>query len=130
MPAGVRIIFDAITAAVLHHDHEAARRAIVALTVEGSYSGPRGDPEAVFLCAALSARIADDERALELLEETVRGGYEPIHLLDTSPVFDRIRPSPRFRASVEHARRRREVAAAIFERNGGGTLLNLPPGGA
>jgi non-specific serine/threonine protein kinase len=130
MPPGVRIIFDAITEGVFHRNREAARRAIVGLTVDGSYTGPRGDPEAVFLCAALSARIADDERALELLEETVRGGYGPMHLLDTSAIFDRIRPSPRFKALVEHARRRREVAAAIFERNGGGTLLNLPPGGA
>jgi TolB-like protein/tetratricopeptide (TPR) repeat protein len=130
IPPGVRIIYDAISDAVHYGKPDSARRAVRELTAEGSYSGPRGDPEAMFLCASLSARIGDDEVALTLIEETVRNGYGAIYLLETSPTFDGVRSSPRFTAALELARRRREVAAAIFERNGGGTLLGLAPGTA
>jgi hypothetical protein len=109
---------------------EAARAAIDAVLNTDGYSGPRGDPEAVFLCAALAGRVKDDALALDLLEEVVRGGYNPLHLLETSFVFDSVRPTPRFAAMMETVRRRREVAVAIFERNGGGTLLGLAPGAA
>jgi hypothetical protein len=130
LPAGVRLIFDAIRDSVKDGNHDAARQAIAAMTVEGSYSGPQGDPEAIFLCAALSARIGDGDVAVDLVDRTVRGGYGPIHLLETSAVFAAVRSSPRFTAALDLARRRREVATAIFERNGGGTLLGLAPGTA
>jgi hypothetical protein len=89
-----------------------------------------GDPEAVFLFSALAARIADADDALALIERSVSGGYAAVHLLETSPVFTALRATPRFTAVVETARRRRAVAAAIFERHNGSTLLGLPPGGA
>jgi serine/threonine protein kinase len=130
MPPGVKIIYDAIRDAVVQASPESARRAIDLLTSDASYAGPRGDPEAIFLCVSLLARIGDDDRSLTLLEETVRGGYGPVLLLETSPVFARMRSNPRFTAALDVARRRREIAAAVFERNGGGTLLGLAPGAA
>src|SRR5205085_5899788 len=62
LPGGVRLIFDAIRDGV-NNDADAARRAIIGLTLDGTASGPRFDPEAVFLCAAVSARIGDDDRS-------------------------------------------------------------------
>jgi non-specific serine/threonine protein kinase len=130
LPPGSRLIAEAIRDTIDESSHEAARKAIDAVLMTDSYSGPRGDPEAVFLCAALAGRVGDPSLALDLLEEVIRGGYNPLHLLETSFVFDSVRPTARFGALVETVRRRREIAAAIFERNGGGTLLGLAPGAA
>jgi hypothetical protein len=131
LPHGVRLIFDAIAGTVRGSSVEAARKTIDEMMTDGPLGGgPRGDPEALFLCAALAARIGDRDRALNLLEQTVTGGFWPVQSLETAALFAPLRSNPRFAGALDNARRRREVAAAIFERNGGGTLLGLPPGAA
>jgi TolB-like protein/tetratricopeptide (TPR) repeat protein len=128
MPRGMRLHFEAIRDGVQATTRDAARRALEVLTADGSEGVAAGDPEAMFLYGSLAARIGDDDEALRLLEQAIGAGFSPLYLLETSPLYARIRSTPRFNALLETARRRREVGAAIFERNGGGTLLGLAPG--
>jgi serine/threonine protein kinase len=130
LPPAARLIADSIRVMATDSTPEAARRAIEAVLSTDGHNGPRGDPEAVFMCAAMAGKVDDQSLALDLLEEVIRGGYNPLYLLENSFVFDTVRPSPRFAALVDTVRRRREIAVAIFERNGGGTLLGLAPGTA
>jgi serine/threonine protein kinase len=130
LPSGFRLTVKAVQAAFAIPPDPNALRALDDAIGLGSANGPQGDPEAVLFYAFVAARLKDRERALTLIERSVGGGFAPVHILETAPALDFIRGDPRFTAAIETARRRREVAAAIFERNGGGTLLGLAPGTA
>jgi hypothetical protein len=124
------LIVHAIRALSVPHPGVEAIRALDAAIGLDSPTGPQSDPEAILIYAFLSTHLQNPGRTLELLERSVRGGFAPVYLLETSPRLDFIRTEPRFVTALDIARRRREVAAAIFERNGGGTLLGLAPGTA
>jgi TolB-like protein len=85
------------------------------------------DPEALFLFGWIFAARGDGERALEVLERSIQGGYLGARTLERDERFDALRGEARFRELVKTANAGRGKALAAFREAGGETLLGLEP---
>jgi TolB-like protein/tetratricopeptide (TPR) repeat protein len=83
------------------------------------------DPEASFMYALVLFGTGHTERGLDLLESTVRGGYNAATALAEEPSFDAVRGQPRFEALREEAEARRAQAVAAYRSAGGERLLGI-----
>jgi non-specific serine/threonine protein kinase len=83
------------------------------------------DPEASFMYALVLFRTGQVERGLDLLESTVRGGYNAATAIAEEPSFDAVRGQPRFEALREEAEARRAEALAAYRSAGGERLLGI-----
>jgi len=83
------------------------------------------DPEALYLIVLAFAGIGREERALELLENTVRAGYFISPTLRSDPLLSPIRIDPRFASILEIAEAGSASARRRFDRAGGNELLGL-----
>ena len=71
------------------------------------------DPEALYYAARQYAIVGGTDRALELLEQCVRG-YFQVSALQCDPWLDPIRDSPRFAPIVASAKEGRDRALAVW----------------
>lgn len=83
------------------------------------------DPESSYYCGRHLAHLGDTETALNLLEQSVDGGYTCVEPLMNDPWLDALRDAPRFVALLARARERNESATAAFHAARGPQLLGL-----
>ncbi|MBI3791585.1 MAG: hypothetical protein HY275_12005, partial [Gemmatimonadetes bacterium] len=117
-PHAYRVTLDAMLQSA-GDDLAAARRALDAA------EAVHADPEAFFLMAMGHARLGDTERAMAQLVRVIAGGFVPLDLLESAPVFAAVRAHPGYAALAADARRRVALARAIFERGKGRELLGV-----
>jgi eukaryotic-like serine/threonine-protein kinase len=84
------------------------------------------DPEAMFYCGRVLARIGDDDRALEFLSRSVERGYCGQPALARDPWFDSLRGRADFRRLLERADAFQRAAASAFIAAGGERILGAP----
>ena len=116
MPAAYRATANAARAALF--DEPAAARAALK---EGFAA--IDDPEWHYTVGTLLARVGDPERAVDMIEKAVDGGYLVAPALAKDPVLDPLRGQARFEALLARAESRREAALAAFRQAGGESLL-------
>jgi len=116
MPAAYRATANAARAALF--DEPAAARAALK---EGFAA--IDDPEWHYTVGTLLARVGDPERAVDMIEKAVDGGYLVAPALAKDPVLDPLRGLARFEALRARAESRREAALAAFRQAGGESLL-------
>jgi DNA-binding winged helix-turn-helix (wHTH) protein/tetratricopeptide (TPR) repeat protein len=83
------------------------------------------DPESIYYVARHLAHLGDTATALNLLEQSVDGGYTCVEPLLDDPWLDSVRGAPRFAALLARARERNESALAVFQAARGPQLLGL-----
>jgi tetratricopeptide (TPR) repeat protein len=103
----------------LEHDPEAVRAAVQRALAAFH------DPEASFMYSLILFRTGQVEEGLELLESSVRGGFNATTAMAEEPSFDPMRGDPRFEALREHAAARRAEALAAYRAAGGERLLGI-----
>ena len=92
---------------------------------EGILASNTHDPEVLFHMARTVARCGHRPRALELLSQSVDGGYFNIPLFARDPWLDPLRGDPSFADITARADARHRHARDAFEQAGGHRLLAL-----
>lgn len=83
------------------------------------------DPEGILFCARNLARVQERDFALQLLGQTVDGGFYCSLPLVQDPWFDSVRADPGFIRILHRAEEKSREAAAAFGRAGGERLLGI-----
>jgi serine/threonine protein kinase/tetratricopeptide (TPR) repeat protein len=85
------------------------------------------DPEAIFLEGWMLCDVGALDAGLDGLRRAVAKGYYPAATLETSRVFDPLRASSTFRATLAEAKAGRDRALMAFRDAGGERLLGQRP---
>ena len=109
-------------AAALTRRHTEGREAIDRLVAFPAFS----DPEGWYYWSLASAQMQAQDFAFELLERAVSSGFHCPRALETSPLLDDLRGSPRFARVLGIAREGHDAAAIAFTKADGHRLLGLP----
>ena len=80
------------------------------------------DPEGVFYMALVTVRL-DRDRALGMLEESLKKGFFSVHALTRNPWLDPLRGDRRFEQLVGQMKARCRRAAEAYREAGGPQLL-------
>jgi DNA-binding winged helix-turn-helix (wHTH) protein/tetratricopeptide (TPR) repeat protein len=83
------------------------------------------DPEARFYAARFLARLGDRDEALDLLAQSVAGGYACAEALETDPWLDAVRSTATFQDTERRAREMRATAQRAFDSAHGEALLGM-----
>ncbi len=81
------------------------------------------DPEGHYYWARTLSKLGYPQRALEILDETVNGGYYCVDALQRDPWLASLRDTPEFAGILQRARENREAAREKFQAAGGVDLL-------
>src|SRR5262249_24952711 len=84
------------------------------------------DPEGRYLLGRTHAFIADEERALETLEDVVGAGFFCAPAFIRDPWLDPVRANPKFPEMVRRAEARQREAVAVYTECRGEALLGPP----
>ncbi len=83
------------------------------------------DPQALFYLGRHLAHLRQEERAIELLERTVAGGFFCYPAMAHDPWLDALRQNTRFRALLEKLEEQHLSAAEAFDRMEGNRMLEV-----
>ncbi len=83
------------------------------------------DPEALFLYSLVLFKVGRVERGLEVLQDSIAGGFNASGALGDEPVFDAVRGQAAFEALRGTADARRAEALAAYRAAGGERLLGV-----
>jgi TolB-like protein len=120
LPPGFRVSLEALSASVFQPPSDA-------IPIIEQAIGSHADPEALFLFGVMLIRLGATARGLDVIGGAVRSGYSPGATLAHNAVFDAVRRDASFIAIEAEARRRVLAASAVFDREGGPTLLGMAP---
>jgi TolB-like protein len=119
VPPAFRRSYDAVVALHTRTADEAA------LVIEQAIA-VHSDPEPLFLFGSMLLRIGKDDRGLEMITQSIHGGYTPTFTLAQSAAFNHVRDRDDFRRTVADADRGMRAAQQMFEAAGGPDMLGLP----
>jgi eukaryotic-like serine/threonine-protein kinase len=117
----LKLVLDA-GLAILERQYEEGRTALAKLVSFPSFS----DPEGWYYWAQVATQLNDHAGALDLLGRAVDAGLHSVRGLETTPLLDGLRTSPRFNEILNRARAGHAMAARAFTDADGHRLLGLP----